>query len=73
MWAALRDPNLWPVNGKRRSVREGRDADGRLEQRAPMLEAIAGARVEAWRPQVEAVTQSAIAKLADGPPGGTAR
>jgi cytochrome P450 len=64
VWAALREPNLWPVNGKQQIVREGRDADGRLEQRAPMLEAIAGARVEAWRPQVEAVTQSAIAKLA---------
>ena len=46
-WAALREPNLWPVNGKREIQRDGRDGDGRLQQRAPMLEAIAGARRDA--------------------------
>jgi cytochrome P450 len=61
--AALRDPHLWPVDGKREIQPDGRDADGRLPQRGAMLEAIAGARVDAWRPQVEALTRSAIANL----------
>jgi len=64
VWAALREPNLWPVSGKREIVREGRESDGRLQQRAPMLEAIAGARVEEWRPRLESVTQPAMARLA---------
>jgi cytochrome P450 len=64
VWAALREPNLWPVNGKREIQRDGREGDGRLEQRAPMLEAIAGARVEGWRPRLEAVTERALEDLA---------
>jgi cytochrome P450 len=61
--AALRDPNLWPVNGKREIQPEGRDPEGRLAQRGAMLEAIAGARVDAWRPRVESFTRTAIALL----------
>ena len=64
VWAALREPNLWPVSGKREIVRDGREGDGRLQQRAPMLEAIAGARVEEWRPRLEAVTQGMMENLA---------
>jgi cytochrome P450 len=64
VWAALREPNLWPVNGKHEIQRDGREADGRLQQRAPMLEAIAGARVEEWRPRLEALTYRALESLA---------
>jgi cytochrome P450 len=64
VWAALREPNLWPVDGKRNIQRDGREADGRLQQRAPMLEAIAGARVEEWRPRLEAFTRRQIECLA---------
>ena len=56
VWAALREPNLWPVTGKRES-------DGRLQQRAAMLEAVAGARVEEWRPRLEIVTRRALESL----------
>uniref|UniRef100_Q01S26 Cytochrome P450-like n=1 Tax=Solibacter usitatus (strain Ellin6076) TaxID=234267 RepID=Q01S26_SOLUE len=64
VWSALREPNLWPVSGKREIVREGRESDGRLQQRAPMLEAIAGGRVEEWRPRLIGVTQRGLASLA---------
>src|ERR1035437_8018903 len=30
VWAALREPYLWPVSGKREIQPESRDADGRL-------------------------------------------
>src|SRR4051812_28313381 len=66
--AALREPNLWPVNGKREIQPDGRDAEGRLQQRASMLEAIAGPRVDAWRPRLEALTRSAFEGLPTGRP-----
>jgi cytochrome P450 len=64
VWAALREPNLWPVNGKREIRRDGREGDGRLEQRGPMLEAISGGCVDAWRPRLEAVTHAVLDDLA---------
>jgi cytochrome P450 len=66
VWAALREPKLWPVDGKREIQPAARESDGRLQQRGPMLEAIAGPRVDAWRPRVEALTQSAMACLPTG-------
>jgi cytochrome P450 len=61
--AALREPRLWPVDGKRRIQPEGRDGEGRLSQRAAMLDAIAGTRVEGWRPQIAAITQTALDRI----------
>jgi cytochrome P450 len=54
VWTALREPYLWPVSGKREIQPESRDADGRLKQRAAMLEALSASRLEEWRPRLEA-------------------
>jgi cytochrome P450 len=61
--AALRDPHLWPVGGKREIQPDSRDDAGKLKQRADMLEALSAARVEAWRPQLEALTRDALERL----------
>jgi len=61
--AALRDPNLWPVSGKREIQPEGRDEAGRLKERAAMLDALGTPRIERWRPQLEVVTASMLSKL----------
>jgi cytochrome P450 len=66
VWAALREPCLWPVNGKREIQPDSREADGRLPQRGPMLEAIAGARIAEWQPRVEEITRDAISALPVG-------
>ena len=63
VWAALREPYLWPVSGKREIQPESRDADGRLKQRAAMLEALSASRLEEWRPRLEALTHSALDRL----------
>jgi len=63
VWAALREPYLWPVSGKREIQPESRDADGRLNQRAAMLEALSASRLEEWRPRLEALTHSALDRL----------
>ncbi|MEO8371628.1 MAG: cytochrome P450 [Candidatus Solibacter sp.] len=63
VWAALRDPNLWPVSGKREIQPETRDEAGRLKERAAMLDSLSAAQVEAWRPQLEAATASMLADL----------
>ena len=56
VWAALREPHLWPVSGKREIQPETRDDAGRLKQRADMLEALSASRLEAWRPRLESLT-----------------
>jgi len=61
--AALREPHLWPVDGKRQIQASARDDVGRLKQRAEMLEALTGVRLEEWRPRVEALTPSALDRL----------
>ncbi len=61
--AALRDPHLWPVGGKREIQPDSRDDAGKLKQRADMLEALSTARVEAWRPQLETLTHNALNRL----------
>ena len=53
VWAALREPHLWPVSGKREIQPEARDDAGRLKQRAAMLEALSASRLEEWRPRLE--------------------
>ncbi len=63
VWAALRDPRLWPVNGKREIQPETRDDAGRLNERAAMLDALSASRLEAWRPRVEPFTQCALDRL----------
>jgi cytochrome P450 len=63
VWAALREPHLWPVSGKREIQPETREDDGRLKQRAEMLEALSAARLEAWRPRLEALMHSALDRL----------
>ena len=63
VWAALREPYLWPVSGKREIQPESRDADGRWKQRAAMLEALSASRLEEWRPRLEALTHSALDRL----------
>ena len=63
VWAALREPHLWPVSGKREIQPETREDDGRLKQRAAMLEALSAARLEEWRPRLEALTFSALDRL----------
>jgi cytochrome P450 len=61
--AALRDPHLWAVGGKREIQPDSRDDAGRLKQRADMLEALSASRVEMWRPQLEALTHHALDRL----------
>jgi cytochrome P450 len=61
--AALRDPHLWPVGGKREIQPDARDDAGRLKQRADMLDALSASRIEAWRPQLEALTHNALDRL----------
>ena len=61
--AALRDPHLWPVGGKREIQPDARDDAGRLKQRADMLDALSASRIEAWRPQLEALTRNALDHL----------
>jgi len=61
--AALRDPNLWPVSGKREIQPEARDEAGRLKERAAMLDALGAPQIEGWRPQLEAATASMLKEL----------
>lgn len=61
--AALRDPNLWPVSGKREIQPEARDEAGRLKERAAMLDSLAAARIEGWRPRMEAAAVTMLAEL----------
>jgi len=61
--AALRDPHLWAVGGKREIQPDSRDDAGRLKQRADMLEALSASRVEMWRPRLEALTHEALDRL----------
>jgi hypothetical protein len=63
VWAALREPNLWPVSGKREIQPESRDDSGRLKQRADMLEALSSSRLETWRPHLDSLTLSALDRL----------
>src|ERR1035437_10700240 len=63
VWAAWREPYLWPVSGKREIQPESRDADGRLKQRAAMLEALSASRLEEWRPRLGALDHSALDPL----------
>jgi hypothetical protein len=63
VWAALREPHLWPVSGKREIQSETRDDAGRLKQRAAMLDALSASRLEDWRPRLESLTQSALDRL----------
>jgi cytochrome P450 len=63
VYAALRDPHLWAVGGKREIQPETRDDAGRLKQRAEMLEALSASRLEAWRPRLETLTQNALDRL----------
>jgi cytochrome P450 len=63
VWAALRHPHLWPVNGKRKIQPETRDDAGRLKERAAMLDALSASRLEAWRPRLEALTHRALQLL----------
>jgi cytochrome P450 len=66
VWAALREPHLWPVSGKREIQPETRDDAGRLLQRPAMLEALSASRLEAWRPSLEAETRTALLRLPTG-------
>jgi cytochrome P450 len=63
VWAALREPHLWPVGGKREIQPETRDDAGKLKQRAAMLDALSAVRLEVWRPRLEVLTQSALDRL----------
>jgi cytochrome P450 len=63
VWAALREPHLWPVSGKREIQPETRDDVGRLLQRSAMLEALSASHLEAWRPRLEAETRTALLSL----------
>ena len=73
VWAALREPHLWPVSGQREILPEIRDESGRLKQRSEMLDALSATRLEAWRPRLEALTHNALDRLVHGSPGGPAR
>lgn len=66
VWAALREPHLWPVGGKREIQPETRDDAGKLKQRAAMLDALSASRLEEWRPRLEALTQPALDRLPTG-------
>jgi cytochrome P450 len=68
VWAALRDPHLWAVSGKREIRPETRDDSGRLLQRAAMLESLSASYLEAWRPRLEAETFTALLGLPTGQP-----
>jgi cytochrome P450 len=68
VWAAMREPHLWPVSGQREILPEIRDETGRLKQRSEMLDALSASRLEAWRPQLEALTYSALDRLPAGRP-----
>ena len=68
VWAAMREPHLWPVSGQREILPEIRDETGRLKQRADMLDALSVSRLEAWRPQLQALTCSALDRLGTGRP-----
>jgi cytochrome P450 len=68
VWAALREPHLWAVGGKREIQPDTRDEAGRLLQRAAMLEALATSYLETWRPRLEEETQAAMLRLATGRP-----
>src|ERR1700759_803486 len=61
--AALRESCLWPVDGKREIQPTGRDPEGRIHLRSAMLEAIAGPRVEAWRPPLADITRAALDRV----------
>ena len=63
VWAALREPHLWPVSGKREIQPEAREDDGRLKQRAAMLEALSASRLDEWRPRLEGLTHAALDRL----------
>jgi cytochrome P450 len=63
VWAALREPHLWPVGGKREIQPDTRDDAGRLKLRAEMLDALSASRLEEWRPRLEALTHSALDSL----------
>ena len=63
VWAALREQNLWPVSGQREILPEIRDERGRLKQRSEMLDALSAARLEEWRPRLEALTHNALEGL----------
>jgi cytochrome P450 len=63
VWAALREPHLWPVGGKREIQPETRDDAGRLKLRSEMLEQLAGPPLEAWRPRLETLTRAALVSL----------
>jgi cytochrome P450 len=68
VWAALRDPDLWAVSGKREIQPEVRDEAGRLKERGAMLDSLAAARLETWRTELEAATAGLIAELATNRP-----
>jgi cytochrome P450 len=61
--AAMREPKLWGVNGKRQIQPDARDEAGRLTQRAAMLEALSASHIEQWRPALETCTASALEAL----------
>lgn len=67
VWAALRHPHLWAVNGKRKVQPDARDETGRLKQRAAMLEALSASHLEFWKPRVEMFTRAALERLPCGP------
>ena len=64
--AALREPHLWPVGGKREIQPETRDDAGRLKQRAAMLDALSASRADGWRPRLESLTKTALDRLPTG-------
>lgn len=68
VWAALREPHLWAVSGKREIQPDTRDEGGRLLQRAAMLESLSATFLEAWRPRLEAETYTALRSLPTGQP-----
>jgi cytochrome P450 len=68
VWAALREPHLWPVSGQREILPEIRDETGRLKQRAETLDALSASRLEEWRPLLETLTHSALDRLSTDRP-----
>jgi cytochrome P450 len=68
VWAALREPHLWAVSGKREIQPETRDEGGRLLQRAALLESLSASFLEAWRPRLETETFTALLRLPTGQP-----
>jgi cytochrome P450 len=66
VWAALREPHLWPVGGKRQIQPETRDDIGRLKPRAEMLDSLSASRLEDWRPLLEPLTYAALDLLPTG-------